>query len=555
VVARKAKADSIKAAQATAAAEKKTKDSLALVAKKAKADSAKAAAAQTAAHAALAKKAADSTAAARKAARADSLKAAQASAAAAKKTKDSLAAVTRAARADSIKASQAAAVAAKKSKDSLAVLAKKARADSIKTAQAEAVAAKKTKDSLALAARKARADSIKAAQALALAVKRANDSALAAQKKARADSIKAAASRPKPPRIDSVSAKRYRIMIRPLNKEQIRYFLVELGMKDASKPESTAVNWIYRDKNGSTLIYEPENSDVAFANDAVPMLGEKDFIADSLIHTRTDGLLKGLLKEKAERYVFANYEITQVQKKAGEGKDAKVLPPVPAFYTGRYVRKLDERIVLGDAFQIRLGYGEGGAIQAFSYRDPVIAEVGTAKAPTKEYVQDSLVRWTKSKTRPQRILYPFHPDKLRVKDIKPIKTFDSYVITQEKNRENPQLDGAYLTPAVTVLAEVTLAPSEKKLTEAAPAGPIILHFQFPCRPETGLCWPDGKQEMLGTPPPPAAHQLPPTRATGAANPAKGAAPATAPKAEAQPAPAQAPAKAPAPEKPAAPAPK
>jgi hypothetical protein len=253
-----------------------------------------------------------------------------------------------------------------------------------------------------------------------------------------------------------------------------------------------------------------------------------------------------------------------VQKKDPEAKDNKPAPPVPAFYTGRYVRKLDDRLVLGDAFQIRIGYGEGGAPQSFSFRDPVATEGGAVKAPTKEHVLDSLARWAKSRTRPRNLLYPFHPDGLRVRDIKPIKAFDSYVVTQEKFRENPQMDGTYLMPSVTVLAQVTLVPSTKKLRQPPPPEPIILHFHFPCRPEAGLCWPDGKQDMQSAPPSPGIHQVPPVRAPAAPNPGKPELPPTGatPEKKAAPAPAApapvtkpAPTPAPAPQKQAAPAPK
>ena len=136
-----------------------------------------------------------------------------------------------------------------------------------------------------------------------------------------------------------------------------------------------------------------------------------------------------------------------------------------------------------------------------------------------------------------------------VRDIKPIKAFASYVVTQEKFVDDNQQGGAYLVPAVTVLAQVTVLPSRKKLRQPPPPEPILLHFQFPCRPESGLCWPDGKQDMQSSPPPPAVHQLPPSRVPGSTHPVKPELPsATAP------APASAPAKATVPEKKTAPAP-
>ncbi|MEO6095622.1 MAG: hypothetical protein ABIW76_08060 [Fibrobacteria bacterium] len=546
---KKAKKDSAARAQAA-------KDSAAAIRKSVRADSLKAALA--------AKALRDSVIAAQKAAEADSLKAAAKAAAMAKKSAE-LAANLRAKfvrdstrEAKHVKDSTAAAY-AKAVRDST-VAAAKAKAETDKAeaiAKAEAMkaaaiaksdslkAVKAHNDSLAVARKAARADSLKAvafakrlADSIAVAhakfvrdstaarkkftkdsisaVKKSQDSATAALKAslkavreaAHADSLKAAALRPPPPNMDSASAKRFRVMNRPHNKDQIKYFLGQFGMKEAAKPDSTAVNWIYRDKKGGILTYETGYSDLTYSNESVGMLTEKDLVPDSLIHTRTDAMLKKILTEKADRYTFANYEITLFQKKEGEGI-GKVYPAVPAFYTGRYVSKLEDRIVLGDAFQIRLAYGEDGTLQFFSLRDPVVAEAGSSRVPTKEFILDSLARWAKSRTRPQRITYPFHPDKLRVRTLKPLRAFESYVLTQEKHRDNPQQDGTYLVPTVTVLAEATLAPSGRRLAEPAPEGAVILHFNFPCRPETGLCWPDGKQEMHG--PVPGMNPAPPGR--------------------------------------------
>lgn len=344
----------------------------------------------------------------------------------------------------------------------------------------------------------------KAARALAAAVKRANDSAVAARKAARADSIRKEALRPPPPKIDSVVVKTYRVGRRPMDKKEMKTFLARFGMKDAGHPESTAVNRVYRDKRGAILTYEPGLSDLSYANETVPMLDEKEYVPDSLIRIRTDALLKELVKDKASGYEFANHEITLVQKKEGNGDSAKISPPVPAFYTGRYLRKLDHRLILGDAFQIRIGYGHGGVANAFSFREPLTTEGPAVKVPTREFVMDSLARWAKSRTRPRTIRYPYHPDNLRVRNLKPIKAIDTFVLTREKSGEQSGKDGTYLVPSVTVLAEATLYRSNRKLRQPPPEGPILLHFHFPCRPEAGLCWPDGKQEMQGPPPPPAA---------------------------------------------------
>jgi hypothetical protein len=399
-------------------------------------------------------------------------------------------------RADSVKAARA----AKAHNDSLSAAAKRAHADSLRAAAKAKVdsvhaAARARADSLQAAGRH-RADSLKAAAEAKVAMRhaalQARTDSIAAAKAAR-DST-AAAARAALHEKDSTLAKSYRILNRPVNKDEVKYFLTRFKMKDAGKPESTAVNWVWRDKSGALLTYEPGMSELGFSDESIPMLDKKDFVPDSLIRFRTDGILRDLLQEKADRYAFANYEITMVQKKSPETKD-QVLPPVPAYYIGRYIRKLDDRLVLGDAFQIRLGYGAGGATQLFSLRDPVLAEAPPVKIPTRQFVADSLVRWTNSRTRPRTLLYPFHPDRLRIRDIKPVKILETYVETTEKFRDTPQLDGNYLVPSVTVLAQVYLYPAAAKSKEPTPADPILLHFHFPCRPGAGLCWPDAGQGM------------------------------------------------------------
>lgn len=296
------------------------------------------------------------------------------------------------------------------------------------------------------------------------------------------------------PSKDSAIAKRYKILNRPLNADEIKYFLDAFQMRDYGKPESSAVNWIWRSKQGGLMSYEVGSSEMGFANETVPMLSPKDYRPDSLIQSQSDQILKGILRGKAERYVFANFEITMVQKKTPDTKDA-VQPPVPAFYYGRYLRKVDDRLILGDAFQIRIGYGEGGALQSFSFRDPVLADGGSIKVPTKQMIIDSLKRWERSKTHTRAYAYPFHPDHLNIRSLKPVKVFESYVTSQEKFREGSQMDGTYLLPSVTVLAEVLVSPSRKKMSVPAPEGPVLLHFHFPCRPASGLCWPDGNQDL------------------------------------------------------------
>lgn len=297
-----------------------------------------------------------------------------------------------------------------------------------------------------------------------------------------------------PARVDSVQAKLYRVLKRPVNKEEMRGFLAAFEMKDAVKPESSAVNWLYRDKQGRALTYEPGMSEVGYVFEKVPVLAQGDIVPDSLIRDKTDPLLKSLLKGRADRYVFANYEVTMMQSRDPKAEGG-VSPAVPAFYTGRYVRKIDERIVLGDAFQVRVGIGERGAVNAFSFRDPVLGEGGSVRVPSKESISDSLIRWAKSRSRTTRLTFPYHPDKLRIRTLKPIKVIESYVLSEEKFRDAPQRNGTYLMPSVTVLAQATVIPSTRKNGIPPPPDPVLLHFHFPCRPGAGLCWPDHGQDL------------------------------------------------------------
>jgi hypothetical protein len=213
-----------------------------------------------------------------------------------------------------------------------------------------------------------------------------------------------------------------------------------------------------------------------------------------LIRRQTDILVKSVLKEKTEGYVFANYEITMVQKRDPERKDS-VGAPVPAFYIGRYLKKLDSRVVLGDEIQIRVTYGAGGILQSFCHREPDLIEAGTLQIPSKEMVIDSLKKWEKSKTHTRTYTYPFHPDNLGIRSIKPVRIIETYVLSKEKLSAADQGTGGYLVPAITVLAEVVVAKSRKNLRSPPPESPVLLHFHFPCRSASGLCWPDGAQDL------------------------------------------------------------
>lgn len=303
-----------------------------------------------------------------------------------------------------------------------------------------------------------------------------------------------AASRPDPLQ-DSAVARQWRVGTRPFSREDAKRYLSILNFNPKGKPESTAVNWIYRDQRGALLIFEKATSEWAYAYDSVAFLEPREYVPDSLIRTRTDGLLKGFLKEKADSYAFVNYEKTMVQARDTASKEGAA-PPVPAYYIGRYLRKLDGRYVLGDNFQVRIGVGRANAVSFISFREPVLTDSSLkVKVPTQDMVRAYLEKWARDKSRLGRRVYPYHPDKLRIRSLKPVKVFESYVLVQEKFRDNPSKDGTYLAPKVTVLAEAVLAPSQKRLKLPAPPAPVLLHFHFPCTPGAGLCWPDGEQGL------------------------------------------------------------
>ena len=310
-----------------------------------------------------------------------------------------------------------------------------------------------------------------------------------------ATAVRPAASAAQPAaRQDSVVARQYKVGDRPFSEKEARQFLSVLNFKVKGKPESTAVIRMYRDERGATLSYETAMSEWAYAYDTVAFLGPQEYLADSLIRTVTDGRLKEFLRGRMGEYAFVNYEKTLVQPRSPDGQETG--KEVPAYYIGRYLRKLGGRYVLGDNFQARIGVGRAYAVSFISYRDPLLTDSSLrVTVPSKELVEEYLAKWSRDRSRLGRPVYPYHPDNLRIRGLKPVKVFESYVLVKEKFREDPSRDGTYLAPRVTVLAEADLAPSRKRLKVPAPASPLLLHFHFPCTPQAGLCWPDGKQDL------------------------------------------------------------
>lgn len=310
---------------------------------------------------------------------------------------------------------------------------------------------------------------------------------------------------PVQPDKDSVTAWRFKIVQRPFNRGDAKNFLAAFGFKDPDKGESTLVNWVFRDKKRpATLAYTAMTSEFAFADRSVSHLAPSEFVPDSLIRPKAEALLKSVLRDRATIYPFINFETTMFQKKqlsANEKgrKDSvhssrdSVLPPVPAYYAGRFIRRLNNRYVLGDGFQVRLGFGKGGAIHHFFYRNPGLSDSTEIRLPTREKVEGMVDEWIRKNPSPKGLVYPYHADNLSVRSLRKVKVFESYIETNEKFSGKSSLDGAYLVPRVTVLVEAKLRPSRKKNALPHPDAPVLLHLHFPCTPGAGLCWPEGKE--------------------------------------------------------------
>jgi hypothetical protein len=297
------------------------------------------------------------------------------------------------------------------------------------------------------------------------------------------------------PRKDSALVRKYKVGNRPFTRQELKELQTALQFKPVGKPESSAVLIAYRDAKGASFSFEGSVSEWAYANDSLPQLTPRDTVPDSLIRGKTDVHLRTFLREKAAQYAFVNFEVTQMQERDTSSK-AGVKPAVPVYYIGRYLRKLNGRYILGDRFQVRIGVGRGNAVSFISYRDPALIDSSQlVKIPTREMVEEYLAKWAREPGRLGTRHYPFHPDKLRIRKLKPVKVFESYVLMPEKYRESPAKDGVYLVPRITVLAEADLARSTRQLKEPHPQAPVLLHFHFPCTPGAGLCWPDGKQGL------------------------------------------------------------
>ncbi len=293
---------------------------------------------------------------------------------------------------------------------------------------------------------------------------------------------------------DSTKAMSYKILPSQFDKADTESFFNINPNCRFGEPIKSPVNISWVDKSGVRISYEFGASDKTYENPNIGPLTQKDIVPDSLIHLETDRILGALFKQKAENFKFINFEKIQNQQSFLDSnsdiKKIRSMPLTDIYYAGRYLKKIDNRIVLGDGFQIRIGYGEGGAVSTISYREPKLIPADPVIIPSVKMVMDSIEKWKRSKTHSKSLHYPYRSENFLIKSLVPKKIFESFITIAAKGKDENQ-SGSFLVPTVTILAEATLNPKREKNGEPITTNPVLMHFHFPCRPAAGLCWPDG----------------------------------------------------------------
>lgn len=277
----------------------------------------------------------------------------------------------------------------------------------------------------------------------------------------------------------------YQITSGKLNRELLTRIVENYKININNNCDSLQTPTSWSDNSGVTAAYFPQKSMITFFNSRSAKLNKEEIIPDTLIKGKTDPILKNFLRENFNNYQFVNFETQFIQRRNAANQDS-VDKPVPTFYTGRYLRKLDGRLILGDVFQANVTVGSRGLLKSLEYREPMLVAQNKVSVPTKAFVLDSIRKWQESKTHSRPSEYPNHPAHLKILAIKPIKVFESYLVENQKG-------GQSLVPSITVFAEVKLSKVKEKSSFPQPPEPTYLHFHFPCRPASGLCWPDGIQ--------------------------------------------------------------
>jgi hypothetical protein len=237
--------------------------------------------------------------------------------------------------------------------------------------------------------------------------------------------------------------------------------------------------------------YREATSELTITDTASPEAADREPLADSAVEQISTALLRKLLPEEAANFAFTNKEVIQVQRESDKA-------PHPAFYFGRFVRKIDGRLVLGAAFQLRIGFGANQAIRQITYSNAGLGGSEEIKTDSRVKVYKLLQSVQQGKNRLKNFRYPYSPDHLPVQSLMVTNVFHSYVLAgerTEKTENSPQT----LVPVVTVLAVATVGPVRgRKGPPELPSGPLYLHFNFPCTPGFGLCWPGEQPRAIST---------------------------------------------------------
>jgi len=174
----------------------------------------------------------------------------------------------------------------------------------------------------------------------------------------------------------------YQISAGKLNRELLNNLVgnYKININNNCDPIQLPTSWT--DNAGVTAAYFPQKSMLTFYNSNTAKLNRDETIPKTLIRSKTDPILKTILKENFNNYQFVNSEIQFVQRRSETNKEG-VDKPMPMYYSGRYLRKLDGRLILGDAFQVKVTLGSKGLVNSLEYSEPLLQPQNKVVIPTK----------------------------------------------------------------------------------------------------------------------------------------------------------------------------
>jgi hypothetical protein len=116
------------------------------------------------------------------------------------------------------------------------------------------------------------------------------------------------------------------------------------------------------------LIYDPKKSFYTYRNRNVGYL-EKNSQDSTFLRNRADEHFKNILGSKAKDYVFLNneYDIIRWADAPDKNNIVKI--------TYRYVRKLDNRLLVGGTNYIRITLGGKGELAGFDFEEPILKKL------------------------------------------------------------------------------------------------------------------------------------------------------------------------------------